>query len=496
MNNPLLFEVIDLFAGAGGVTQGIESAALDGEKVAKVVACVNHDEVAITSHKANHPGAVHFIEDIRQMDVTKLPHKRSPLIPYLVLWASMECTNFSKAKGGLPRDADSRTLAEHMYRYVEELNPDAIMCENVEEFMSWGPLDDNGKPVSRNAGRDYLRWVEKMKSFGYNFDFRIINAADHGAYTSRKRWFCIFYKSHFPFAWPEPTHAKKPQQDGMFGTFKKWKPVRDVLDFSNKGESIFTRKKPLSDNTLKRIYAGLVKYVAKGDDSFLKKYYSGKPEGKVITTDGPSGSITTIDGHALVQVNYLIDYHGCGTTKSIDDPSATLTTKDKQGLIAPVFLVKNYSAAHNHQSTDQPCGTLTTKDRFAAVWLDKTYGGPANHQSVNQPAGTVMANDKHYLMQAFLVNPQYASKGGSTEDPCFTLIARMDKAPPYLAQIEEGSGMAILIYPDDSETMQKIKLFMASYGIVDICMRMLTIAELKKIQGFPDHYILNGTKTQ
>ena len=132
---------IDLFAGAGGTSTGISSANKDIE----VIACINHDEMAIKSHEANHPDCVHFIEDIRTFNTDKLKsmvdyirkHNENCLIN---LWASLECTDYSKAKGGLPRDADSRTLALDMYRYIEAINPDYFYVENVGEFMCWGPL--------------------------------------------------------------------------------------------------------------------------------------------------------------------------------------------------------------------------------------------------------------------------------------------------------------------------------------------------------------------
>lgn len=184
---------IDLFCGAGGTSSGVEYAKLYGNKCAKVVACVNHDKNAILSHAANHPDVMHFTEDIRTLELSPmLEHlnKMKAKHPgaHVVLWASLECTNFSRAKGGMPRDADSRTLAEHLFRYIETLQPDYIQIENVEEFMCWGDLDENGKPVSRDKGTSYLRWVRNVREYGYDFDWRILNAADFGAYTSRKRF--------------------------------------------------------------------------------------------------------------------------------------------------------------------------------------------------------------------------------------------------------------------------------------------------------------------
>lgn len=157
MNNINLLYV-DLFCGAGGTSTGVESARINGEQCAKIIACVNHDTNAIASHAANHPEAMHFTEDIRTLELSALVahvQRMKQLYPdaHLVLWASLECTNFSKAKGGQPRDADSRTLAEHLFRYIEAINPDYIQIENVEEFMSWGDMDENGKPISMDKGR-------------------------------------------------------------------------------------------------------------------------------------------------------------------------------------------------------------------------------------------------------------------------------------------------------------------------------------------------------
>lgn len=269
---------IDLFCGAGGTSTGVNTARLRGEQCAEVIACVNHDAKAIASHASNHPNALHLTEDIRTLEL-------SPLVDHLnccrvknpealtVLWASLECTNFSKAKGGQPRDADSRTLAEHLFRYIEALNPDYIQIENVEEFMSWGDIDENGKPVSKDRGRSYLRWVNNVKKYGYDFEYRILNAADYGAYTSRKRFFGIFAKKSLPIVFPEQSHSKMGEPR-LFGSLLKWKPVREVLDLEDEGKSIFERKKPLSEKTLERIYAGLIKFVAGGKKSFLVKYNS------------------------------------------------------------------------------------------------------------------------------------------------------------------------------------------------------------------------------
>lgn len=445
---------IDLFCGAGGTSTGVEMATFNGNKCAKVIACVNHDSNAISSHAANHPYALHYKEDIRTLDLSPLvAHtKRLRLLhpdSYLVLWASLECTNFSKAKGGLPRDADSRTLAEHLFRYIEALHPDYIQIENVVEFMSWGDMDDNGHPISKDKGKSYVRWVSNVCKYGYYFDWRILNSADFGAYTSRKRFFGQFAMRGLPIAFPKATHAKCPAKNehSLFpaDNMQPWKPVREVLDLNDEGESIFGRKRPLVEKTLERIYAGLIKFIVGGKEAFIVKW------------------------------NSMNDKTGKYIPPSIDEPCPTVATQNRLGVAKMQFLSKQFGG--------DPAG----KNISVKPWIMNTnYGNVGS--SIDEPSQTITANRKwHYLM-----NPQFASQGGSIDKPCFTLIARMDKMPPYLVSTKEG--LAIEVYETDSPATIRIKEFMAMYGIADIRMRMLRIQELKRIMGFPEDYTLIGTQ--
>lgn len=520
--------VIDLFCGAGGLSEGVEEARLNGNRCAKVVCCVNHDKNAILSHDANIPDALHFIEDIRTLElspINTIVERIRELYPdsMIMLHASLECTNFSKAKGGQPRDADSRTLAEHLFRYIDVIDPDYIHSRNVEEFMSWGDMDEKGKPISMDKGRLYQKWVRNVKKYGYNFEHRILNAADFGAYTTRKRFFGIFAKKSLPIVFPEPTHCKGGRQD-MFSRLEKWKPVKDVLDFSDEGTTIF-REKPLAEKTLERIYNGLIKFVAGGKDAFLVKYnsmnrtgkynapgidepcpvvttqnrlgvaqvcflskqFSGHPESKNVSVEEPAGTITCRDHHAFVSAHY-----GNGFNRSVNEPSATVTTKDRLSLVTPRFIANEYSGGGQHTSIDNICPAILTNPKQKLItckpWIMNTSFSNIG-SNIEEPAQTITANRKwHYLM-----NPQFNSAGGSVDNPCFTLIARMDKMPPYLVATESGQ-IAIEIYDNDSPMTVKIKEFMALYGIVDIKMRMLRIPELKRIMGFPEDYVLVGTQ--
>ena len=550
--------VIDLFCGAGGLSEGVEEARLNGNRCAKVVCCVNHDKNAILSHDANIPDALHFIEDIRTLElspINTIVERIRELYPdsMIMLHASLECTNFSKAKGGQPRDADSRTLAEHLFRYIDVIDPDYIQIENVEEFMSWGDMDEKGKPISMDKGRLYQKWVRNVKKYGYNFEHRILNAADFGAYTTRKRFFGIFAKKSLPIVFPEPTHCKGGRQD-MFSKLEKWKPVKEVLDFSDEGTTIF-REKPLAEKTLERIYAGLIKFVAGGKDAFLSRYntvrpqdtcksvdepcgvlttenrfakvqvsflskqFSGHPESKNVSVEEPAGAITCKDHHVFVSA-----YYGNGHNHSVDLPAPTVTTKDRMALIESRFMC-SYNFKDTGKDINQPCPTLLTKDRLSLVspFFMNQYSGGGQVSDINSPCPAVTTTPKQNLVTCqpwimntafsnvgssieepsqtitanrkwhYLMNPQFNSVGGSVDSPCFTLIARMDKMPPYLVATESGQ-VAIEIYDNDSPMTVKIKEFMALYGIVDIKMRMLRIPELKKIMGFPEDYVLIGTQ--
>jgi DNA (cytosine-5)-methyltransferase 1 len=457
MKEPM-FIVVDLFCGFGGTTRGFILAKLQELNIAKVIACINHDKKAIKSHWLSNPDVKHFEEDIRTLDLTELIR----LVEYyralypnakLILWASLECTNFSRAKGGQPRNADSRTLADHLERYVKALDPDYIQIENVVEFMSWGPLDENGRPVSRKNGEDWMRWRKMICEHGYVDEWKELNSANFGAYTSRNRLFGIFAKPWLPIAWPSPTHAKNPGKGGMFEGLQKWKAVKEVLHFHDEGESILTREKDLSDKTLERIYAGLVKYVAKGDTSFLSKYYSGFPGDKNIPVEGPADTITTIDHHSLVQASFICQRNGGSPDSKIvdlDGPARAITsTGGNQDLVQANFLLQTYAAdskGHNTFPVDKPARTITTRDSTQLVspeFLAHYYGQGGQHSSVDKPAPTIPTKARSALVQPeFLTIYNGKSLHRSVTEPC-PVIATNDRfnlvQPQFLGNAQNQS---------------------------------------------------------
>lgn len=490
---------IDLFCGAGGTSTGVERARLDGRKCARVIACVNHDANAILSHTANHPHTRHFTEDIRTLDLgplkvhTTVERMKNPDAK-VVLWASLECTNHSRAKGGMSRDADSRTLAEHLFRYIEELRPDYIQIENVVEFMEWGPLQvkvvrdpDTGAescpldikhdrrrkqstvapvwiPDPERKGTLYRKWVEEVCARGYRFDHRVLNSADFGAYTSRVRYFGLFARVGLPMVWPRATHARKPTADLFEGSLKPWRAVRDVLDFDDRGESIFTRRKPLVDATLDRIHAGLVKFVAGGQDAFLVKWNS---------VNGKTGKYIAPD---------------------LDAPCPTVATQNRLGVARVNFLSKQFGGDPQSKNigVDGPAGTLTTVDHHAFV---SAYYGNGYNSSIDSPAPTLTTKDRFQVVRPFLSAYYSPGTNASVDSPAPTLTTK-DRVAVVLPELTDETKPAWEIRADDTPAMRRIKEFCALYGIVDVTMRMLRISEMKRIQGFGDDYVLVGTQEE
>lgn len=508
------FLVIDLFCGAGGTSTGVKKSG-----VGKVIAAINHNPIAISSHAANHENVLHITEDILIADLQQLikivaywkriyPHAR------LILWGSLECTNFSDAKGGLPRDADSRALAEGMFRYLDALHPDYFLIENVEEFMAWGPLKPKevkcasgdycplhyGKtghpgphliPESRRAGKDYVRWVKQVQSYGYRHDWRLLCAADFGGVTIRERYFGAFYKPGLPFAWPQRTHAKRPAKGTMFtDDLKPWRAVAEVLDFSDLGKSIFDRKKPLVDKSLRRVLKGLRKFHA------IPQIVTYNSPGYCLPADRPIGALTTNCSKAIM-VPFLQSYYsGSDGVSSTLQPAPTVPNKDRFGLITP-WIDRNFKSGR-YQSVNEPAGTLLTVPKInlcTAFLLGSGYCG--NPRRLTLPAPTVVASRRHInITSAFIVNPQYRSAGSAITAPAPTVIRSQKSFPLSIATTTHDGVPRWTISETDTEVMIELKTYMKENGIADIFMRMLFVLELKRIQGFPDDYILHGNQTQ
>lgn len=431
--------IIDCFAGGGGASVGIEMALGRQVDIA-----INHDPQAILMHKTNHRNTLHLTEDIFKVDLEKYVKGRRVAL----LWASPDCTSHSKAKGGQPRKSGLRILPWAVYKHTKAILPDVVIMENVEEIKEWGPLDEAGRPIKAKAGEDYQRFIEAMTSLGYAFDDRELIAANYGAPTTRKRWYAVFRRDGREIRWPKQTHNK----EGTDGK-KKWLECGDYLDFNDIGKSIFARKKPLADATMKRIANGVRKYIienpkpyiAKDGDkilaAYLDKAYAGNYRGCGSDLRKPCSTITTVNHNRLVTA-FLIQYHGeqkegDSRGQRISEPIKTIDTSNRYALVT-AFITKFYKTGTG-QGCDEPLHTITTSPGhfgLVSAFLIKYYGTGCG-QRLDEPLGTITTKDRFGLVNVLITI--------------------------------EGK----------------------QYIIADIFLRMLKPEELKVLQGFPKDYIID-----
>lgn len=363
--------IVDNFAGGGGASEGIEQAIGRAVDIA-----INHDKMAIEMHKVNHPHTKHYIEDVWNVD----PLEATKGQPVGLAWFSPDCKHFSKAKGSKPVDKNIRGLAWVAVKWAKAVHPRIIILENVEEFKTWGPLikdkHGNSYPDPNRKGQTFDLFVKALENQGYDVEFRELSACDYGAPTTRKRFFMIARCDGKPIIWPEPTHGNPEQIEARCGILKPWRTAAECIDWGILSQSIFTRKKPLVDNTHKRIVEGIQKFVIEADNPyildddkviFLQHYYG--QQGKEVRGSGlnePLATIPTNNRFGLVTA-FISRQFRTGIGHELDKPLATSTAINKSYLVT-AFLIKYYSSIGG-QSLFEPLHTITTKDRFGLVTI-------------------------------------------------------------------------------------------------------------------------------
>lgn len=340
--------IIDSFAGGGGASTGIEWALGRSPDVA-----INHSPEAIAMHQLNHPDTRHYCEDVWKVDPLEATGGR----PVGLAWFSPDCTHFSKAKGGKPRSQKIRGLAWVVYHWAKAVRPRVICLENVEEFADWGPLLADGKPCPLRKGLTFRRWWRQLENLGYQVDARELRACDFGAPTSRKRLFVVARCDGRPIRWPEPTHGP-----GRL----PYRTAGECIDWSIPCPSIFARKKPLADATLRRVAAGVTKYVVNARQPYL-----------VMTIDhqsaGAGGGLAGGQKHALVAAFIAKHYTGV-VGQNLRQPLGTVTAIDHHSLVQ-ALLVAYYGNERDGRSLHEPMGTIVSRDRFGLV----TVQGQPHH---------------------------------------------------------------------------------------------------------------------
>jgi DNA (cytosine-5)-methyltransferase 1 len=322
-----------------------------------------------------------------------------------ILWASPSCTSHSRARGCKPLDRKERTLPWRVLNWIKETTPKQVLVENVVEFAKWSPLfKQTGKVNFLREAATFKAFVSHIASLGYNVQWRNLCCADYGAPTSRTRFFLRASRLDMPaMRWPERTH-------GIPGM--PWIPASSCIDWSVKGASIFSRKKPLCDNTLKRIAHGLVKY--SGEElarPFLTKLYGKSMSGSI---EVPMPTVTAGNGHiGLVEpVPFMTKLRGTGMTASVSDPMSTVTCSGNHfGLVEPFILGQHAGGPGDKPKTrgiGEPIPTVTTTGAISLVepFLLKYYG-TAMAASLREPMDTVTCRDRFGLVQPELCDILY-----------------------------------------------------------------------------------------
>lgn len=399
-------EIADLFAGAGGTSTGVARAAARLGARMNLIA-VNHWEIAVETHTQNHPDAKHFCTDL---DATS-PRKLVPSGRLNLLVASPECTHHSNARGGKPMSDQSRSTAWCILRWCEALYVENVLIENVREFLSWGPLGANGRPLISKRGETFKAFIAGMCSLGYRVEHRILNAANYGDPTTRERLFIIARRGNKPIKWPVPSHSVdgRPSYDKQkggyhYGEFQKWRSARQIIDWDLRGRSIFGRKKPLAQATLDRIAAGLIKFGGKNAEPFLVML---RNHGSARSVDLPVPCVTAGGKHVGLCEPFVAELRGGKTANSINDPLSTVATRGAHHALIEPFILGQQSGSVA-RSTGDPLPTVATDGAISLVqpFIVPQFGERAGQSprvhSIDEPAPTVTGHGAGALVEPFI----------------------------------------------------------------------------------------------
>ncbi len=529
--------IVDNFAGGGGASLGIEMAAWRSPDIA-----INHDPEAIAMHAANHPHTKHYCESVWDVDPRDVCGGR----PVGLGWFSPDCKHFSKAKGGRPVDKDIRGLAWVVIKWAHQVRPRIIALENVEEFQTWGPLVD-GKPCPARKAAFFHRWVGMLEGFGYRVEWRELRACDYGAPTIRNRLYLIARRDGQPIVWPTPTHGPGLKPYATAAQCIDWSvPVHSIFmtpeDVKARGLRI---RRPLAENTLKRIARGVFKYVVDAADPFIVTCNHGGDWFRGHGVDRPFNTMTAArDAHGLVMPHFTHVQHSSAKFGAMpaDEPMRTVTAQPKGGgiaLTAPYFvprygerdgqyprarsveqpfqtivpsgnaasLVSAFLAQHNTGVTGhdfrKPMSTITgrgTQQNVVTAHLTRQFGRSVG-SGCGEPIGTVTAGGggKSALVTSHLAHLRGSNVGGGG-DPLQPMKA-VTAGGNHIAEVRafltkyfgKSFGQALGEPAHTLSTKDRFGLVTVAghdYQIADIGMRMLIARELYRAQGFPDSYVI------
>lgn len=456
---------VDLFCGAGGASTGLEMA-LDRLGMAHHGLAINHWRVAVDTMRANHPDI-----DTKQMSIEEaIPAELVPGGEVDFLWASPSCTHHSRAKGGKPRSNQMRAQPNLVLDWLDQLFVRRFCIENVPEFVEWGPLTKDGRPIKNLKGACFNAWIDSIKARGYKVEWQTLNCADYGDATTRKRFFLQAVRHGCgKIVWPMPTYSENPQPDLWGNTPKRWRGVRECLDFTDLGKSIFDRKKPLARNTLRRIEAGLRKYCG---ISFLMD---------MLGTDGGDDSrlhdlsepmpVQHSGGNRCALVHpYIVQLRGGQTAQSIEEPLSTVATSGAHHMLCNPIVLDHFKNGEA-QGVDDPIGAQTTHDRWSMI-TPLVLGQQSCAQALptSKPCPTIATSGAVRVITPMVLGRDACAQCRSAAMPMPTLTTG-------------GAMRGIFPVLEDGR-------------LLDIRIRMLKPSELAAAHSFPADYQLTGNRSE
>lgn len=435
--------IIDNFAGGGGASTGIELAL--GRRVD---IAINHDSEAVAMHTANHPDTKHYCESVWEINPREITQGR----PVGLVWLSPDCKHFSKAKGGKPVEKKIRGLAWVALRWAATVKPRVIMLENVEEFITWGPLsegpDGKMRPCPKRKGREFNAFCNALQRQGYTVEHRELRACDYGTPTIRKRLFLIARRDGQPIRWPNPTHGNPKSEAVKSGKLKPWSTAAECIDWSLPCSSIFLTKeeardvgvkRPLAEATLRRIAKGIMRYVVDASEPFIVPL-THHGANRRYGMEQPLPTVTAAHRGEMALVTPFITEHANGSSQrnmAVEDPLRTQCAQVKGGhfaLVAPTLVQTGYGEREGQSprapGLDKPLGTVVaggTKHALVSAFISTYYGDkkPTDVRGIamGEPLHVQTTENRHAVIAAHLAKHYTGVIGSDMRDPLGTVTS-------------------------------------------------------------------------
>lgn len=517
---------VDNFAGGGGASTGIEMAIGRSVDIA-----INHDPDAIAMHKANHPHTKHYCEDVWQVD----PVEACEGNPVALAWFSPDCKHFSRAKGGKPVDKNIRGLAWVAVKWALAVRPRILMLENVPEIRTWCPLGADNKPIKERTGETFRGFILALstglpewhpaykemcealsiepnseeakrlqKGLGYKVQYRTLKSCDYGAPTTRKRFYLIARCDGKRIVWAEPTHAPRDCEAVKQGLKLPYHTAAECIDWSIPAQSIFERKKPLAENTMRRIARGIQKFVIDNPEPFIVTVNHSGEGFRGQSTDEPLGTITAKNGYGVVTPTIMRNNTN-NVGASVETPLPTITTGNRNYLVAPTLIQYHSETSKDEvrgQELGEPLMTVDATPRYAlsVAHIMKNYGGgyKGAGSAADAPLGTVTGIDHNSLVTAHIMTMRKNMDGQPVDEPLSTVScsgAHHAEVQAFLVKYFSTGAAKSVNEPLDTITTKDrfalVTIHGEEYIITDIKMRMLQPRELFNAQGFPEDYIID-----